>query len=175
VLHWILRACAGKAECWVSKETLARQTGYTPRTIQRILREFEGVGETEEERADSAIIRCVVDRSLRAQRRIVLVDHPNAVRVLARFGALPWMQVGETKEVPKPAAKVHPGETNDVHPGETNDVHVGETNRPPNFSIPPNSKPRNSGSFSLPTGTKTPVKPQKFSDVLAWFTAGGPP
>jgi hypothetical protein len=164
VLHWILRACAGKAECWVTDQWLAEKTGYCRRSIRRILREFEGTGETEYERNASAVIRCVIDRSLRAQRRIVVLLHPNAVKVLARFDALPCVHSGGTKTEEKPAEKVHSGGTNALGAGGTNDDAL-KLKRKANPEIP--------GFDFSPGGRKTPPAEKQRADFLAWIERNG--
>jgi hypothetical protein len=124
VLRIILDHAAGKADCWPGNKRIAEIAGFQPRNVQLIIRALEA----------AELVRCLVDRSLKTQRRIVILDHPNAVKVLARFNALPWMQVGAQEPAPKRAEKVHPGAQKPVHPGAQRFVGAGAQRAPAEFS-----------------------------------------
>ena len=124
VLRIILDHAAGKADCWPSNARIAEIAGYQPRNVQLILRALE---------ADQ-VIRCVVDRSLRTQRRIVVLDHPDAVRVLSALGDCPWMNSGAQEKPAKQPPKVHPGAQKPVHPGAQRFVGAGAQRAPAEFS-----------------------------------------
>jgi hypothetical protein len=132
ILRQILDHCGGAAECWVSNRRIADLVGYSPRYVREVLREFEA----------AEIVRCVVDRSVRTQRRIVILDHPNAVTVLRALGDCPWMDPGGNTPAAKPPANVHPGGNETVHPGGNEPVGAGGNSRPAESPNPPKSNPQ---------------------------------
>jgi hypothetical protein len=130
VLRIILDHAAGKADCWPSNARIAEIAGYQVRNVQLILRALE---------ADQ-VIRCVVDRSLRTQRRIVVLDHPGAVRVLAALGDQPWMNSGAQEKPAKQPPKVHPGAQIPIHAGAQIPVRAGAQGSPSEFGFGSKSK-----------------------------------
>jgi hypothetical protein len=130
VLRIILDHAAGKADCWPSNARIAEIAGYQPRNVQLILRALE---------ADQ-VIRCVVDRSLRTQRRIVVLDHPDAVRVLSALGDCPWMNSGAQEKPAKQPPKVHPGAQVPVRAGAQIPVGAGAQGSPSEFEFGSKSK-----------------------------------
>jgi hypothetical protein len=171
ILHWILWYCGGKAECWVSKSKLAERSGFSPRYVQRILRDFEGRGATDKKPALPAIIKCVTDRSLKSQRRIILIDHPHALKVIARFDSRPWMHSGENTRAPKSPVKVDAGENKPVSAGENKVVGSGENNRPPKRESSGNAKIGTFGILPPSERRKTPPANQQLDDLRRWIAA----
>lgn len=127
VLRILLDFAGGKAECWPGNKRVAEIAGYEVRNVQYILRALEA----------AKVVRCLTDRSLRTQRRIVILDHPNAVRVLLRLGDRPWLHLGVQKTARKSAENVHLGVQETVGVGVQNPVGAGVQNSSPDF--PPNS------------------------------------
>ena len=125
VLRILLDFAGGKAECWPGNKRVAEIAGYEVRNVQYILRALEA----------AKVVRCLTDRSLRTQRRIVILDHPNAVRVLLRLGDRPWLQLGVQKTARKSAENVHLGVQEMVGVGVQNPVGVGVQNSPPDFPL----------------------------------------
>lgn len=82
VLHALLRYAGGKHECWPSNESLSRETGLSERWIRRVLGEL----------VEANVVATIPDRSLKTQRRIVIVGHPNAIR--EGFQAPPPLNAG---------------------------------------------------------------------------------
>lgn len=138
VLRILLDFAGGKAECWPGNKRVAEIAGYEVRNVQYILRALEG----EAEKPESQIIRCLVDRSLKTQRRIVILDHPNAVRVLLRLGDRPWLHLGVQETARKSAENVHLGVQETVGVGVQNPVGAGVQNSAPDFPLNPNSETR---------------------------------
>jgi hypothetical protein len=119
VLRIVLDHAGGRADAWPSNGRIAEIAGYKARNVQVILRQLEAAG----------LVRCCVDRSLKAQRRIVVLDHPNALKVLAKLG-ISWMQLGAQAEAAKPARKVGAGAQNLALAGAQNVVGAGAQRRP---------------------------------------------
>jgi Helix-turn-helix domain len=155
LLRILLDFAGGKAECWPGNKRIAEIAGFQPRNVQLIIRALEA----------AQLIRCVLDRSLKTQRRIVILDHPNAVRVLVRLGDQPWMQLGAQETAPKQPEKVHPGAQKPVHPGAQKPVHPGAQRAPADFPLDSNSETRIpffSHSFNRP-------KPRPHDEQLAYL------
>lgn len=101
VLRVILGFAGGRADCWVGNARIGEIAGYQIRNVQIILRQLEADG----------LIKCLYDHKVKTQRRIVILDHPNAVRVLAKLGALPrefqpkGAQEAPSKPSPVPAQR----------------------------------------------------------------------
>jgi len=121
VLRILLDRAGGRAECWPGNAHIADLAGLKPRNVQLILRALEA----------EQLIKCVPDRSLSAQRRIVILDHPNALRVLARLGVSPWMQVGAQSSAPQSPRKVHLGAQKSVGAGAQKSVGAGAQSSAP--------------------------------------------
>ncbi len=68
VLQALLHYTWGKPDCWPSNRSLADETEYSVREVQRHIRELERQG----------VIVVEVDRSLSTQRRITFPSHPHA-------------------------------------------------------------------------------------------------
>jgi Helix-turn-helix domain len=142
VLRILLDHAGGRAECWPSNGRIAEIAGFQPRNVQLILRALE----------TAELILCVVDRSLKAQRRIVILDHPNAVRVLVKLGDAPWLQPGAQAKPGKQPEKVHPGAQRPLHPGAQRPVGAGAQRAPSKLPSDSNSETR-TPFFSRPRGT----------------------
>lgn len=132
VLRILLDFAGGKAECWPGNKRVAEIAGYEVRNVQYILRALEV----------AKVVRCLTDRSLRTQRRIVILDHPNAVRILLRLGDRPWLHLGVQKTARKSAENVHLGVQETVGAGVQNPVGAGVQNSAPDFPLNPNSETR---------------------------------
>lgn len=160
VLRILLDRAAGKAECWPGNRRIAEIAGLAARNVQLILRSLES----------AEIVRCVVDRSLPTQRRIVILDHPNAVAVLVRLGCRPWLQSGAQPAAPSKAENVHLGAQKDVHLGAHSAVHAGAQSAAPEFSST-NSETRIPG-FSRPRERRKPTTPaEQVAKLNAWIAA----
>lgn len=172
VLRILLDFAGGKAECWPGNKRVAEIAGYEVRNVQLILRALEG----DPEKPETQVVRCLVDRSLKTQRRIVILDHPNAVQVLLRMGQRPWLQSGAQKPAPKPTENVHPGAQESVHPGAQNSVSAGAQKSAPDFSLNPNSETRIPGfSRSLERPRPRPQAEQVAFLRARIAAAGGAP
>jgi hypothetical protein len=72
----------GRADCFPSNAKVSKESGISLRNVQLLLRQLE----TDE------IVKSVADPSIASQRRIVLLDHPNAFKTLRALGAVPdWV------------------------------------------------------------------------------------
>jgi hypothetical protein len=164
VLRIILDHAAGKADCWPSNARIADVAGFKLRNVQLILRALE----------DDQVIRCVVDRSLRTQRRIVVLDHPGAVRVLAALGDRPWMNSGAQEKPAKQPPKVHPGAQIPVRAGAQIPVRAGAQGLPPEFGLGSKSK-LEIPVFSPPRGMPRhhPTQAEQIAALQARMAAGG--
>jgi hypothetical protein len=163
VLRILLDFAGGKAECWPGNKRVAEIAGYEVRNVQYILRALEA----------AKVIRCAVDRSLPTQRRIVILDHPNAVRVLLRLGDRPWLHLGVQETARKAAENVHLGVQNHVGVGVQNHVGAGVQNGAPDFPLDSNSETRIPGfspSFERP---KPRPRHEQIAFLEARIAAGG--
>lgn len=162
VLRILLDFAGGKAECWPGNKRVAEIAGYEVRNVQYILRALE----------TAKVIRCAVDRSLRTQRRIVILDHPNAIRVLLRLGDRPWLQLGVQETARKSAENVHLGVQETVGVGVQNPVGAGVQNSSPDF-------PLNSSSEAKIPGFSRSLERPKHRSIsaatlaAAWIAAEG--
>ena len=73
--------CRAKADCFPGNQRIAIKAGCKARNVQLKLQELELTG----------VLRCVIDRSIETQRRIVLLTHPHAASVLAELAANPYV------------------------------------------------------------------------------------
>lgn len=72
----------GRADCFPSNAKIAEVSGISPRNVQLVLRQLEA----------AEIVKSIEDLRVRSQRRIVLLEHPNALLVMKAMNALPqWM------------------------------------------------------------------------------------
>jgi hypothetical protein len=72
----------GRADYFPSNAKIAEVSGISPRNVQLVLRQLE----------KAEIVKSIEDLRVRSQRRIVLLEHPNAVPVMKALNALPqWM------------------------------------------------------------------------------------
>lgn len=126
VLRILLDRAGGRAECWPGNAHIAETAGLKPRNVQIILRTLEA----------EEIIKCVPDRSLPCQRRIVILDHPNALRVLTKLGAAPWMQLGAQSNALRTPLKVHVGAQKTVGAGAQKPVGAGAQSGAPKLCNP---------------------------------------
>lgn len=125
VLRIVLDHAGGRADAWPSNGRIAEIAGYKARNVQVILRALEAAG----------LVRCCVDRSLKAQRRIVILDHPNALKVLAKLG-ISWMQLGAQGTPRKQPAETGAGAQRKLGVGAQNVVGAGAQRRPPELFSP---------------------------------------
>jgi len=137
VLRILLDHAGGRADCWPSNGRIAEIAGFTARNVQHVLRSLEA--------AD--LIRCVVDRSLRTQRRVVILDHPNAFRVLSRLG-VSLIDLGVKAEPLELARSAHPGMKNPVQPGVKNPIGAGVKAGAPELFNASNIEVSNSRKFA---------------------------
>src|SRR5262245_7395802 len=77
----------GKADCYPGKARLAAAAGLSPSTVKRALHDLVRMG----------LLRLVADLRLPSRRRIVLVDHPHARRVLDELAAAAAGTPGESR------------------------------------------------------------------------------
>jgi hypothetical protein len=71
-VYALLRCCQGKADCWPSNQYLAKQCRMSPRGLQNVTRRLIVAGVIAEKK----------DANLKTGRRLVIVSHPEAKRVL---------------------------------------------------------------------------------------------
>lgn len=146
VLRILLDFAGGKAECWPGNKRVAEIAGYEVRNVQYVLRALEA----------AKVIRCAVDRSLPTQRRIVVLDHPNAVRVLLRLGDRPWLHLGVQETARKAAENVHLGVQETVGVGMQNPVGAGVQSVAPESCITPSGNSK----FELPVFSRSLERPK---------------
>jgi DNA-binding HxlR family transcriptional regulator len=81
----------GRADCFPSNALVSEASGISERNIQLVLRQLE----------KAEILRCVEDLTIHSQRRLVLLEHPNAMSVLKALNALPeWLDRWVSRETP---------------------------------------------------------------------------
>lgn len=73
--------CWGRADCFPSNHAIAAKTNVHVRHVRRILRRLE----------DRGVISCVVDLSIWSRRRIVILAHPHAPKVLDELRKSPFL------------------------------------------------------------------------------------
>jgi Helix-turn-helix domain len=83
LMHELFDFFQGRADCFPSNAKISEVSGISPRNIQLVLRQLEA----------AELVKSVEDRSVPSQRRLVLLDHPNALQVLKALHALPsWLE-----------------------------------------------------------------------------------
>jgi hypothetical protein len=83
LMHELFGFFQGRADCFPSNAKISEVSGISPRNIQLVLRQLEA----------AELVKSVEDRAVPSQRRLVLLDHPNALQVLKALHALPdWLE-----------------------------------------------------------------------------------
>ena len=132
VLRILLDYAGGTAECWVGNGKIAEIAGKKVRYIQVILAKLE----------EDGIILRVEDRSLTTQRRIVILDHPNAVQVLARSRPSAVDAARGAPGCRETARNGAPGAHRTVHPGAQKPLHPRAHRSPANVPSGSSSETR---------------------------------
>ena len=83
LMHELFDFFQGRADCFPSNAKISEVSGISPRNVQLVLRQLEA----------AELVKSVEDLAVPSQRRLVLLDHPNALQVLKALHALPsWLE-----------------------------------------------------------------------------------
>ena len=105
VLRELFDYFRGRADCFVSNTTLANLLEKSIRHVQYALRELEAM----------EVIRIIPVPGIPSKRRIVLLQHPNALKVLKALGAIPKALARFFRDEPvSPAAPIASADTLEV-------------------------------------------------------------
>jgi hypothetical protein len=107
--------CWGHADCFPANKTAGDAAGYKSRNVQLVFAHLD---------TTVNLLRLVVDRSIRSQRRIVFVDHPNAPDVFRALGQSPEIVALNPDIARKRAPR---GARNDTPRGAKNGAPRGAT------------------------------------------------
>lgn len=159
LLRTILDYLGGRADCFPSNTTLGLSMGVSDRRIRVILRDL----------SQREIIKSVCDRSIPSQRRLILIDHPHALKVLRILTENDYIAASNRAlraELCFPP-KVHPGRNKLVHVGRNKEVHPGRNNRSTESYLPTTSS---ENPVVSPPPQKTEEPETCCARARAWLT-----